>query len=173
MKGIQVCSNEGPHPFPRGYIYVIVKIHWRNLKIFFSRTTGPISTKLSTKHPWMMGIQVCSNVRLYPFPRGDHYKLTKIHWGKLKVFFSRTTGPISTKLGTMQSLVNGIQICLNEEPRPFPRGDNYKIAKIYWQKIFSRTTGLISFKLSTKHPWMMGIQVYSNEGPHPFPREDN
>ena len=31
------------------------------LKIFLSRTTGPISTKLGTKHPWMKGIQVCSN----------------------------------------------------------------------------------------------------------------
>ena len=29
--------------------------------IFFSRTTGPISTKLGTKHPWVKGIQVCSN----------------------------------------------------------------------------------------------------------------
>ena len=28
-------------------------------KIFFSRTTGPISTKLGTMHPWMKGIQVC------------------------------------------------------------------------------------------------------------------
>ena len=27
----------------------------------FSRTTGPISTKLSKRHPWVEGIQVCSN----------------------------------------------------------------------------------------------------------------
>ena len=27
---------------------------------FFSRTTGPISTKLGTKHPWVNGIQFCS-----------------------------------------------------------------------------------------------------------------
>ena len=27
-------------------------------KIFFSRTTEPILTKLGTKHPWMKGIQV-------------------------------------------------------------------------------------------------------------------
>ena len=25
------------------------------------QTTGPISTKHSTKHPWVKGIQVCSN----------------------------------------------------------------------------------------------------------------
>ena len=36
--------------FPRGDNYAIAKIHWQNLKIF-SRTTGPISTKLGTKHP--------------------------------------------------------------------------------------------------------------------------
>ena len=29
-KGIQICSNEGPRPFPRGINYEIVKIHWQN-----------------------------------------------------------------------------------------------------------------------------------------------
>ena len=61
VKGIQICSNEGPRPFPRGDNYEIAKIHWRNFKIFFSRTTGPISTEIGTKHPWVKGIQVCSN----------------------------------------------------------------------------------------------------------------
>ena len=42
-------SNEGPQPFPKGDNYEIAKIHWRNFKkIFFSRSTGPISTKLGT-----------------------------------------------------------------------------------------------------------------------------
>ena len=31
------------------------------LKIFFSRTTGRISTKLGTKYPWVIRTQVCSN----------------------------------------------------------------------------------------------------------------
>ena len=57
MKGIQVCSNEVPQPFPRGDNYEIVKIHSYQI----SRTTGPISTNLGTKHPWVKGIQVCSN----------------------------------------------------------------------------------------------------------------
>ena len=43
------------------FLIKIAKIHWRNLKIFFSRITGPISTKFGTKHPWVNGIQVCSN----------------------------------------------------------------------------------------------------------------
>ena len=59
VKGFQVCSNEGPCPFPRRDDYEIVKIHWWNLHIFYSRTTGSFSTKLSTKHLWLKGIQVC------------------------------------------------------------------------------------------------------------------
>ena len=47
MKMIQVCSNEGLRLLPRGDNYEIAKIHWRNLKIFFSRTTVQISTKLA------------------------------------------------------------------------------------------------------------------------------
>ena len=58
---IQVCSNEGPNPFSRGIITKKLKIHWWNLKIFISRTSEPISTKFGKKHPWLKGIQVCSN----------------------------------------------------------------------------------------------------------------
>ena len=39
-----------------------------NFKIFISRATGPISSKLGTKHPWVKGIQ-----------RGDNYEIAKIH----------------------------------------------------------------------------------------------
>ena len=62
------------------------------------------------------------------------------------------------------SWVKGILFCSNERSRPFPRGDNYEIAKILWQlsKIFSTIAGLISIKLfNTKHPWVKGIQVCS------------
>ena len=34
-------------------------------------------------------------------------------------FFSRTTRPISIKLGTKHSWMKGIQVCLYEGPRPF------------------------------------------------------
>ena len=47
--------------FQKGDNYKITKIHWQNLKIFFSRTTEPILTNLGTKHPWVRGIQVSSN----------------------------------------------------------------------------------------------------------------
>jgi hypothetical protein len=61
MKGIQVCSNKSPVPFQRGDNNKNVKMGWGHLKIFFSRTTGPLLTRLSTNHPWREGIQVCSN----------------------------------------------------------------------------------------------------------------
>ena len=112
--------------------------NWRNLKFFFSRTTGSISSKLGTKHPWVMGIQVCSNEGPCPFPIGDNYEIEKIHWQKFKIFFSRTIVPISTKHGTKHPWVKGIQVWLNEGPHFFSRGDNYDIAKIHWRnfKIF-------------------------------------
>ena len=47
------------------------------LKIFFSRTTGPMSSTLSTKHPFMIMIQISSNEVPHPFPRGDNNKKAK------------------------------------------------------------------------------------------------
>ena len=56
-----------------------------------------------------------------------------INWQLLKIFFSRTTGPITTKLGTKHPRVKGSHVCSIEGPRPFSRGDNYEIVKIHWQ----------------------------------------
>ena len=53
-------------------------------KIFFSRTTEPISTKRCTKHPWVQGNQVCSNEGPHPFQRGDNYEIVKNTLTKLK-----------------------------------------------------------------------------------------
>ena len=47
-------------PFFKGRLLCNCKKTKQNLE-FFSRTTGPISTKLATVHPWVKGIQVCSN----------------------------------------------------------------------------------------------------------------
>ena len=107
----------------------MVKIHWRNLKIFFSRTTWPFSTKLVTMHPWVKGIQVCLNKGPCSFSRADNYKMVKIHRQISKIFFSRSTEPFSTKLGTKHPWVKVIQVYSNEGPRLFPRADNYEIAK--------------------------------------------
>ena len=86
MKGIQIYSNEGPRPFPREDNNKIAKNNLSNLKISFSRTTWPISTKLVTMHPWVKGIQVCLNEGPNPirFPGGDYYKNSENTLTKLK-----------------------------------------------------------------------------------------
>ena len=63
-----------------------------------------IWTKLGTEHPCVKGMQVCSNERPSPFPRGDNYEIVKTHWRHLKIFHSKTTGPVSMKLGTKYAL---------------------------------------------------------------------
>ena len=55
MKGIQVNSNGGQHPFPLRNDNEKENNHLQNLIILFSRTTGPISTKLGTNHPCVKG----------------------------------------------------------------------------------------------------------------------
>jgi hypothetical protein len=49
-----------------------------------------------------------------PSPRGDNSKRVKIYSKLLKkIFFSRTSKPISIKLGTNHPKVKGIQNCTN------------------------------------------------------------
>jgi hypothetical protein len=50
-----IFSYKGPGPLQRGDNHKDVEIGRNHLKIF-SRTTGPILTKLSTNHPWREGI---------------------------------------------------------------------------------------------------------------------
>jgi hypothetical protein len=50
--------------------------------------------------------------------------------------FSRTSRPISIKLGTNHPWVKGILNCANKGPVPLQIGDNHKNAKIwqgYWK----------------------------------------
>ena len=119
-----------------GNNYKIAQIHWQKLKIFFSRTTRPISTKLGTKHPWVREIQDCSNERPGLIVRGDNYETAND--SRLKMFFSRTTGPISTKLGTKHPRMRGIQDCSNERPGLIVMGNNYETAN-YWRLKNHRT----------------------------------
>jgi hypothetical protein len=48
-----------------------------------------------------------------------------------KIFFSRTSGPISIKLGTNHPWVKEILYNINKGPGPLQRGDNHKNAKIW------------------------------------------
>jgi hypothetical protein len=61
-------------------------------KIFFSRTSKPISIKLGINHSWVKGILNCSNKGPGPLQRGDNLKNAKMGWGHIKIF-SRTTEP--------------------------------------------------------------------------------
>jgi hypothetical protein len=73
------------------------------------------------------GIQVCSNKRPGPLQRGDNHKNVKIGWGLLKIF-SRTTGPILTRL-TQVIMGGGIKVCSNKGdcPSPLRRGNNKRL----------------------------------------------
>ena len=86
---------------------------------------------LNTNHAWVKGILNCSNKGPDPLQRGDNYKIAKMGWGHLKIFFSRTTGPILTILGTDHPYIKGIQVCSNEWDNPSRRGDNSEKIKIH------------------------------------------
>jgi hypothetical protein len=50
-----------------------------HLKIFFSRTTGPILTIFGTHDPWREKIQVSLKDGDSPSPRGDNSERVRIH----------------------------------------------------------------------------------------------
>ena len=64
--------------------------------IFLSKTACPIKAKFNVKPPWVGGTKVCSR----HLGHSDKMVATPIY-GKnpTKLFFSRTGGPIFTKLG--------------------------------------------------------------------------
>ena len=77
-----------------------------------------------------------------------HFQLT---WAKISsefffsvcilfIFFSRTTRPISIKLGTKYPWVKEIQVSSNEGPQPFQRGDNNETAKLHSRNLIKSTS---------------------------------
>jgi hypothetical protein len=121
VKGIQVRSNKGPGPLQKGDNHKNVKMGWGNLKIFSRTTSGPILTRLGTKHPWRERIQVFFKEGDRLSPRGDNSERIKIHRKFLKIV-SRTSRPKSIKLGTNYHLVKKIQVCSNKGPDSLQRG---------------------------------------------------
>ena len=87
---------------------------------------GANFNKLGTKHPWVKGIQAYSNEGQRSLPKGNNYEIAKLNWRNFKIFFSKTTGPISTKLGTKLSWIVGIQDYKNEGPSHLWKGDKTK-----------------------------------------------
>ena len=83
------------------------------MKIFKNtlfKTTGPISTKFGTKHPLVDGIQIFTNKGPHPTSRGDNMKIIKTYGEYSKIFYFRTTGPVSTKFGIKHPWVEEIGI---------------------------------------------------------------
>jgi hypothetical protein len=64
------------------------------------------------------GIQVCSNKEPGPLQTGNYHKNVRMGWDHLKIFFSTTTGPILTRLGTNHPWVERIPVCSNEGDSP-------------------------------------------------------
>jgi hypothetical protein len=78
-EGNSSVSNKGPGPLQRGDHHKNVKMGWGHLKIFFSRTTGPILTRLGTNHPWRVRILVSLKEGDSSSLRGDNSERVKIH----------------------------------------------------------------------------------------------
>ena len=76
----------------------------------FSKTSGPIWSKLYTKPPWLWWIQVYVNDAPGLSLTGDNRKTVKFHWRCLKSFFSRTTGANLAKSGIKYFYIKGIQV---------------------------------------------------------------
>ena len=86
-----------------------------------------------TKHPWVKGIQVCSNEGPHPFPRGDNYENSENTLTKFKTLLLKNYRADFNQISHKASLpwVKGIQVCSNEGPLSFSIRDNYKMAKIH------------------------------------------
>ena len=123
-----------------------------HLKIF-SRTIGPILTRLSTNYLWVKVIQICSKEGDSPFPRGDDSERIKIHWKLLRIF-SRTSKPESIQLGTTYRWVKEIQVCSNKGLGSLQRGDNHKNVRKGWDHlkvVFLRTMKPEKLNFTWKH----------------------
>ena len=97
------------------------------MKIFKNslfKTTGPISTKFGTKHPWVDGILIFTNKGQHPSSWGENSKIIKIYGDYLKIFYFSTTGPVSTKPGIKHPWVGKSIFFKNKEPCPSTRGVN-------------------------------------------------
>ena len=82
-------------------------------KIFFSKTAWPIKAKFYVEPPWVGGTKVCSR------HLGHMTKMAATPiYGKnpSKIFYSRTGGPIFTKLGMKHRGLLPIIVCSNDDP---------------------------------------------------------
>ena len=78
------------------------------------------------------------------------------------IFFSRSTESISSKLGTKHPWVQAIQVCSNEGPRPFQRGDTDPEAYYYTTGTLNGLHELERFQDGTKR-FGNGTKRFGNE----------
>jgi hypothetical protein len=105
------------------------------------------------------GIQVCSNIGPGPLQRGDNHKNVKMGWCHLKIF-SRTTWPISTKLGTNHPWWKGIQVCSNERYFLSPRGDSKRV--MFKENLLQNKPAKIN-QSCTKAMWPIGLLLLKKQ----------
>ena len=99
MKGIEVCSIEGPSLFKGEVIMQLQKY----INKFEKSSSPEFHSNLAQSILRVKGFQVCSDEGLCPFPRGE---LENCEFKK--IFLLLTTGPISAKFGTNHPWVKGI-----------------------------------------------------------------
>ena len=65
----------------------------------------------------------------FSFPRGDNLEIVNFYSKYLKIFSEPLTNLNQT--WHKASLGEGIQVCSNEGPRPFPKADNSEKVQLY------------------------------------------
>ena len=101
-------------------IVVAIVVNFSHFHLLFQ---NQISTKLGTKHPWVKGIQVCSNKGPHPFPRGDNYEITTIHWQiQIKKFLLQNCLFNFNQTWHNLSMDEGNSSLLNWRAPPFSKG---------------------------------------------------
>ena len=88
------------------HIFHLHRIYLTSTLYVTTFSTLSISTKLGSKHHWLNEIQVCS--------KKGHAHFKGSWWRNLRIFLSRTIGPISTKLSTKYLRVKGTQVVTNK-----------------------------------------------------------
>ena len=74
------------------------------------------------------------------------------------IFYLRTIGQISTKLGIKYYWVKGIQDCSNEGPRSFQSEDKNEISKIHNQNLIVFLRNHCAILNQTKNPCVNGME---------------
>ena len=95
---------------------------------------------------------------------------TNRHCWWVYIFYLLWFKIISTKLGTEHTCGKRIQVCSNEGPRPFPTGDNNKIAKTLTNFLNLLQNHWTNFN-QTWHKASLSEEFCLNEEASPFPGE--